>query len=961
MYKRFLITIITLFFFRINAQRNIDSTTIYFNQGKYDKSIKYALKYKDDITLVNKGILLYNKNDYKNAIIFLLNAYEFNNEILDESGKISLLNIIAICYKKTNDFENSIITFKKALNLNSINSDAYFNSLGLLTQYMNEIEDFNKAEKMSLFYLSEAKKIKGESNKIYLSALYELCHLYIKADIYNLAEKHCNELIELNNKKYGEFSLESLKANNFLIQLFEREGKLIEAEKLAIEVLNNYYLYHKNENLNIALTHNLLAVIQEGLFKKELAITNYKKGIGIILDNFGKNNSNYVLLIENLASLYIGIQNYQDAELYINEAIQINGSVGISSNEFEFYQLGRLYLLTKRFKDAEKYFLKSIELDKNKLSEFYREKLVSLSITYNYLNESQKEYENLLLVSNNLKEKVIKNTLYMTNNEIEMYIKKNITFSFYNPCSFTFLDNNPLRYEKLNISKFEQELLIKNINLRNFQNIKNSIKRINNTELNYKYSKFIENKKKISKLNEIPEDKKPLFYNDLIKETENLEKYLIENSNKFSEAKKSLSVNWEQIQSTLKPNEVAIELVNYANITPKKNKNDEDDNIFRYSVFVVKKDSKFPKFISLFEEKQLEFLLSRNKNQRDDSRIDKQYIDKFISDLFLKPLEKELEGITTIYLSPSGLGHQIDFSALPINESQTLGEKFKLHILNAPSELIDYKELSLDKKNKPEILLYGGIDYTESNGKKGLNFNDNSISSNEDFINSAKRSDFEKLPGTLTEVNSIYINANKSGFNSKILKKSEATEESIKALDGRTISYALHLATHGFFFPKPIPETPIDNKSFEGKSGIYKASEDPMMRSGLLLAGAKNYWGKSNPKNTIEDGILTASEISNLDLSACQLVVLSACETGLGEVKGSEGVFGLQRAFKMAGVKNIIMSLWKVPDIQTSELFDIFYSECFTGKTIHEAFQSAQYQMKAKYSPYYWAGFVLME
>ena len=154
---------------------------------------------------------------------------------------------------------------------------------------------------------------------------------------------------------------------------------------------------------------------------------------------------------------------------------------------------------------------------------------------------------------------------------------------------------------------------------------------------------------------------------------------------------------------------------------------------------------------------------------------------------------------------------------------------------------------------------------------------------------------------------------------------------------------------------------PKDNRSLEGKSKIYEASDDPMMRSGLLLAGAKNYWGISNQNNTIEDGILTASEISNLDLSACQLVVLSACETGLGEIKGSEGVFGLQRAFKMAGVNNIIMSLWKVPDVQTAELFDIFYNECFAGKTIQDSFKSAQSKMKAKYSPYYWAGFVLLE
>jgi CHAT domain-containing protein len=185
--------------------------------------------------------------------------------------------------------------------------------------------------------------------------------------------------------------------------------------------------------------------------------------------------------------------------------------------------------------------------------------------------------------------------------------------------------------------------------------------------------------------------------------------------------------------------------------------------------------------------------------------------------------------------------------------------------------------------------------------------------------------------------------------------------KSILKLDGRTTPFVLHLATHGFFFADPIQELPNDINSIEGNAKIYKASEDPMLRSGLVFAGANNYWNNTNDNITIDNGILTASEISNLDLSACQLVVLSACETGLGEVKGSEGVFGLQRAFKMAGVKNIIMSLWKVPDAQTAELFDIFYSECFAGKTIHEAFQSAQSKMKVKYSPYSWAGFVLLE
>jgi CHAT domain-containing protein len=134
-----------------------------------------------------------------------------------------------------------------------------------------------------------------------------------------------------------------------------------------------------------------------------------------------------------------------------------------------------------------------------------------------------------------------------------------------------------------------------------------------------------------------------------------------------------------------------------------------------------------------------------------------------------------------------------------------------------------------------------------------------------------------------------------------------------------------------------------------------------MLRSGLILAGGNKFWKNTNKEIAGDDGIVTAKEIANLDLSNCQLVVLSACETGLGDVNGSEGVFGLQRAFKMAGVKNIIMSLWKVPDAQTAELFEIFYAECFKGKTIPEAFREAQNKMKTKYNPYYWAGFVLLE
>jgi CHAT domain-containing protein len=648
------------------------------------------------------------------------------------------------------------------------------------------------------------------------------------------------------------------------------------------------------------------------------------------------------------------LEQYSNAEFYLKKALEIKEKLQ-DINVYTLYaNLAVVYQKTDRCEDAEKYQLKSIENDKNKLSESYKLKILGIALTYNCLKNTQKEFEYLLTSSNILKKNVFDIATYMSNNEIQQYIQQYFHHRIY-PVSF--LIRNPIDFKNLNISCFEEELMFKNLLLRNQNRIANSIINSSSNELKANYKKFINNKKQISELNELPKDKRPLFYDALFLETENIEKYLVEQSNEFSKSKNTLSVKWDKLRGKLKSDEVVIDIVDFVYYDTKR----KPDSIV-YAAFVVGKDNKSPKFISLFEEKELAFLLDRNNNQKDIKRIDKQYTNSAISDLFLKPLEKEFQGITTIYLSPSGLGHQIDFSALPMSETQTFGEKYKLHILSSPAEIVNYKTASLDKNLNLELLLYGGIDYNKSNSIdkiKSERIAPNTIIS--DLVTRSGIKEYGYLNGTNDEVEQIKLKAKQNGFKTNVLKEREATEESIKQLDGRTTPFVLHLATHGFFFPDPKQELPKDFSFEEGKSKIYKASDNPMMRSGLILAGANKYWGKPFENLTKEDGILTASEISNLDLSACQLVVLSACETGLGEIKGSEGVFGLQRAFKMAGVKNIIMSLWKVPDTQTAELFDIFYGECFAGKTIHEAFQMAQAKMKAKYSPYYWAGFVLLE
>ena len=665
--------------------------------------------------------------------------------------------------------------------------------------------------------------------------------------------------------------------------------------------------------------------------------------------------------MSDLALIYKYFGDYQNSEKFYLQAYEIrkNSIVQNPRNDGTLLlDIALIYQQNKDFINTEKYFLQSIKMVEEKLSTCmpYYDDLLYYTATF-YFNNSKPSkaipYLNKTFLKN--KSDINQALSFLSVNEFEN-IRKEQDDKRNFPLSF--LQKYSTQYPEINIGCYENELLIKNLSLRNQQRIKTSIEKSGDALLQEKYQQFIENKKYLTKLEELSIDKRPTSYEQLIATTETLEKELVSQSTDFADSKKSLSITWKQIQEKLQPNEITIDLVAY-NYYNKK----WTDSIV-YAAFVVKKGFKVPKYIPLFKQKHLESLLAKNKNEKNNNRIDKQYSDKAISDLFLKPITKELENVNTIYLSPSGLGNQIDFSALPVSETQTLGEKYKVHILGSTAEIVNYKVANLEKKTNLELLLYGNIDYNKSEVTNKL-VSDTLATNNVEFTTLTTRSSTVKeygyLVGSKVEVIKINALALKNNFLSTIIDDKKATEESIKLLDARTTPFILHLATHGFFFPDPKQEIPKGDLFPDSKAKIHKMADDPMIRSGLLFAGANKYWGKPTENIATDDGILTASEISNLDLSACQLVVLSACETGLGDINGSEGVFGLQRAFKMAGVKNIIMSLWKVPDVQTAELFDIFYGECFDGKSIHEAFQSAQAKMKLKYSPYYWAGFVLLE
>jgi CHAT domain-containing protein len=309
--------------------------------------------------------------------------------------------------------------------------------------------------------------------------------------------------------------------------------------------------------------------------------------------------------------------------------------------------------------------------------------------------------------------------------------------------------------------------------------------------------------------------------------------------------------------------------------------------------------------------------------------------------LIWQPMEKYLTGVSKVYFSPAGLLHRVSFAALPVDDEHVLGDKYQLVQMNSTAAVMDEQKTRLLPSDK--MVLYGGIRYNAPGDKPD-----------------AKA--FGYLSGTLNEIDRISSIVRPEGVRTDLITGDSATEGSIRSLEHGDAT-VLHLATHGFYFPEKIKEKTDSSPDHTGKSAAEMLSnaDDPLLRSGVLFAGGNYAWlGKS--RDSAEDGILTAYEVANLYMPAIKLAVLSACETASGDVYGDEGVYGLQRSFKMAGVTYLVMSLWPVPGPQTTDFMLAFYSNMVHGLTISDAFYSAQREMRSiyRYTPHRWAAWVLI-
>lgn len=325
------------------------------------------------------------------------------------------------------------------------------------------------------------------------------------------------------------------------------------------------------------------------------------------------------------------------------------------------------------------------------------------------------------------------------------------------------------------------------------------------------------------------------------------------------------------------------------------------------------------------------------------------------------PLLPAIRGYKRLFLAPDGELTRLPFEVLPLNWDRYLIDEYELSYLSTGRDVLRFGAESSGPSMPPIVVADPDFDLTA----KTSTVSSQSVPSqaaagtptsrvSRDFDRSRRH--FTRLSGTNEEGKQIALLLGVQPW-----LEQDALESRIKKLKSPLV---LHLATDGFFLAdqeqnlgqfRPLSET---GGGEEHISNVKR--ENPLLRSGLVLAGVNTWLNRGSLPAEAEDGILTAEDVSGLDLVATELAVLSACDTGLGEIRTGEGVFGLRRAFVLAGVKTLVMSLWKIPDLETQELMTEYYHRLEAGQGRAQALRTAQLAIKEKYPhhPRYWGAFI---
>jgi CHAT domain-containing protein/tetratricopeptide (TPR) repeat protein len=409
---------------------------------------------------------------------------------------------------------------------------------------------------------------------------------------------------------------------------------------------------------------------------------------------------------------------------------------------------------------------------------------------------------------------------------------------------------------------------------------------------------------------------------------------------RYDHHQRTLQAGWKDLQSRMRHDEVIVEFLAIP-VSPA-----EDSLSY---IAVVLRAEQFPVVLHLGRESRIIDPILHHAQGGYPAYLGSNENLRTLHDQLWAPLHPYLRDARTVYIVPDGELHRLPFSALlRSNESDEevfLDETITLQRLTGSRQLFATRQAAFGgERNAEEFLLVGNPRFAA------------------DDDNPSPRVGWKSLPGTAAEIRRIQGICEARRIDNTIMEQDEATEEMLKQHCTTAAPRVLHLSTHGYFLPRreTAPSSTSPSLLQRGRSALV-FEEHPLLRSGLILAYANTAWTGSAVPPDVDDGILTAMELAQLQLNGTELVVLSACETALGDIRIGEGVFGLQRAVFSAGATALIMSLWVVPDDLTGDFMEEFYRHWLDGAAPRDALRRTRAIMRARFNdPRIWAAFVLI-
>ena len=868
-----------------------------------------------------------NLGDYRKAVEFGTQAMNICKQTLEENhpGYATSLSNLASYYCDLGEYNKAIEIGTMAMNLRKHTLGEkhldYALSLSNLAGYYSNLGEYNKAVELGTQALNIRKQALGEKHPDYASSLNNLANYYYSLGDYNKAVELGTQALNIRKQTLGEKHPDYASSLGCLANYYSRLGNYNKAIELGRQALNIRKQTLGEKHPNYASSLGCLADYYSRLGNYNKAIELGRQTLNIRKQTLGEKHPNYATSLNNLANYYSGLGDY-------NKAVE----------------LGTM----------------AMNIYKETLGEKHPDYASSLSnlASYNYQCHNYQEAYRLLSKSIRIQKHIVLSMFKEATSRTRQtfWNKNNAEFDFF--LSFCLKAHDQERNGEL---YDYSALFTKGLLLNAETNARDVIFESGDTALVKQFDALQSVRIMLNKQYGKSIAERTLNCDSLENVAELMERELIKSSKAYGDFTRSLTITWKDVQNELADGDVTMEFVS----SPFP---DNDNDSVMYIALALKKGYPEPKLIPLFEEKTLKELSNDNPNDAQQ-----------LFHLVWSPLLSELEGTRNVYFSPSGALYNIGIENLPISTEERMSDRFNMYRLSSTRLLALHPHSTSERKTA----LFGGLDYemspqdVASNNLKNA-YHSEFIAQNRDAsADFMERGGFGALPFSLKEVKSASKLLEANGYECHLFEGKDGTEEAFKSLSGKKVK-VVHLSTHGAFVPqKEAKNTKQKNNfrfiQFDDAAPQAQEEDQSLTRSFLVMAGGnmlKNY--DSIPEG-IDDGILTAQEIAHTDLRGCDLVVLSACETALGDIT-NEGVMGLQRGFKKAGANTILMSLWKVDDQASSLLLTKFYENLLSKKMPKiDALKKAQdyvrnYEIEVEgkkekifSDPKFWTSFILLD